>query len=44
MNGDTGKFVGDLPISWKRFWGYLVGITAAITVVGTVAMTILSIM
>ena len=44
MNGDTGKFVGDLPISWKRFWGYLVGITAAITVVGTAAMTILSIM
>ena len=22
MNGQTGKFIGELPISWKRFWAY----------------------
>ncbi len=27
MNADTGRFVGDLPVSWKRFFGYLFGIS-----------------
>ena len=26
MNGQTGKFVGNLPIDWKLFWTYLLGI------------------
>ena len=26
MNGQTGKFVGNLPIDWKRFWMYVFSI------------------
>lgn len=26
MNGQTGKMVGNLPIDWKRFCGYLFSI------------------
>ncbi len=26
MNGQTGKFVGNLPIDWKLFWTYLLSI------------------
>ena len=22
MNGQTGKLVGDLPVSWGKFWMY----------------------
>ena len=29
MNGQTGKLIGDLPISWSRFWTYFGGIFAA---------------
>ena len=29
MNGQTGKLVGDLPISWERFFGWFGGIFAA---------------
>ena len=29
MNGQTGKFIGDLPISWARFWAWFGGIFAA---------------
>lgn len=29
MNGQTGKMVGDLPISWARFWTWFGGIFAA---------------
>lgn len=29
MNGQTGKLVGDLPISWARFWTKFAGIFAA---------------
>jgi len=29
MNGQTGKLIGDLPISWARFWAYFGGIFAA---------------
>lgn len=29
MNGQTGKLIGDLPISWPRFWGWFAGIFAA---------------
>ncbi|MDR1078111.1 MAG: hypothetical protein LBL55_05555 [Propionibacteriaceae bacterium] len=26
MNGQTGRFIGVLPISWGRFWGWLSGL------------------
>lgn len=29
MNGQTGKLIGDLPISWGRFWAWFGGIFAA---------------
>ncbi len=30
MNGQTGKFVGNLPVSKKLFWAWLLGITAVL--------------
>ncbi|MCL2387383.1 MAG: hypothetical protein FWC89_07545 [Defluviitaleaceae bacterium] len=33
MNGQTGKFVGDLPTDWGAFWGWFFGLTAIISVV-----------
>ncbi len=38
MNGQTGKFVGELPVSWPKFWGFFAGITAALTVILTLLM------
>lgn len=28
MNGQSGKMVGDLPMSWKKFWAWFAGISA----------------
>ena len=33
MNGQTGKFVGNLPVNWGAFWGWFLGIAAAVTAV-----------
>ena len=33
MNGQTGKFVGNLPVNWGAFWGWLLGIAAIVTAV-----------
>lgn len=30
MNGQTGKFVGNLPVNWGAFWGWLLGIAAVV--------------
>ncbi len=30
MNGQTGKLVGDLPISWGKFWGLVSALTGGI--------------
>jgi len=30
MNGQTGKFIGDLPVSWKKFWMWFAGIWAGV--------------
>lgn len=30
MNGQSGKFIGDLPISWGRFWAWFAGIYAGV--------------
>ncbi|ASS76586.1 hypothetical protein CIG75_17530 [Tumebacillus algifaecis] len=34
MNGQTGKFIGELPISKGKYWGYVAGITAVLSTVG----------
>ena len=31
MNGQTGKFVGDLPVDYGRLFGLFAGVTAAVT-------------
>ena len=35
MNGQTGKLVGDLPVSWGRFWGLFAAIAAPLSVLGS---------
>ena len=30
MNGQTGKFAGDLPLDWGAFFKWLVGLTGAV--------------
>jgi DNA-directed RNA polymerase subunit RPC12/RpoP len=30
MNGRSGRFVGQLPMSWSRFWGWLSGLFVAV--------------
>ena len=30
MNGQTGKFVGNLPVDWGKFWRLFAGITAGV--------------
>ena len=35
MNAQTGKFVGELPVSWRKFWGIFAAITGVVTVIGT---------
>lgn len=36
MIGQTGKLVGDLPVSWGRFWGLFAAIAAPLSVLGSV--------
>jgi len=33
MNGQTGKLVGDLPVSMGKYWAYFVGIFAAVAAI-----------
>lgn len=33
MNGQTGKLVGDLPVSWGRFWAWFAGIALPLAAV-----------
>lgn len=35
MNGQTGKLVGDLPMSWGRFWTMFAAIAAPLSIIGT---------
>ena len=35
MNGQTGRFIGDLPVDKGRFWGWLLGIALGIGAGGT---------
>ena len=41
MNGQTGKLVGDLPVSWGKFWGMFAGIAALLSIVGSIGVTLL---
>lgn len=36
MNAQTGRFVGELPVSWRKFWGIFALIAGIVTVLGTV--------
>ncbi len=35
MNGQTGKFVGDLPVSWGKFWGLVASITGGLSLIAS---------
>lgn len=35
MNGQTGKLVGDLPVSWGKFWGLFAAIAVPLSVLGS---------
>lgn len=34
MNGQTGKLVGDLPMSWGKFWGTFAAIAVPLSAIG----------
>ena len=35
MNGQTGKLVGDLPVSWGKFWGLFAAIAVPLSVLSS---------
>jgi hypothetical protein len=35
VNGQTGKMVGELPISWGKFWAWFAGIFAGLSTLAT---------
>ena len=41
MNGQTGKLIGDLPVSWGRFWGLFAAIAVPLSVIGSLLALIL---
>lgn len=41
MNGQTGKLVGDLPVSWGKFWGLFVAIAVPLSVLGSILLIVL---
>jgi DNA-directed RNA polymerase subunit RPC12/RpoP len=41
MNGQTGKFVGKLPMSWGKFWAWFLGLFAGLGAIGTVVVMLL---
>lgn len=36
MNGQTGKLVGDLPMSWSKFWMTFAAIAAPLSIIGII--------
>lgn len=36
MNGQTGKFIGELPVSMKKFFAWFTGLTAGFTVIASI--------
>ena len=41
MNGQTGKFVGDLPTDWGLFWRWFFGLFAGCTALGVLLLWII---
>ena len=41
MNGQTGKMVGDLPMSWGRFWGTFAAIAVPLSALGAAVSILL---
>ena len=41
MNGQTGKLVGDLPMSWGKFWATFAAIAVPLSIIGSLAVTLL---
>lgn len=41
MNGQSGKFVGDLPIDWKLFWTWFFGTFGIVSVIAIILMFLL---
>ena len=41
MNGQTGKLVGDLPMSWGRFLGLFAAIAAPLSILGTIVSVLM---
>ena len=37
MNGQTGKFVGELPVDRLKYWLWTGGIAAAVTLIGAIS-------
>lgn len=40
MNGQTGKLIGNLPVSRGKFWAFFTGIAAGVTALGSVIVTL----
>jgi len=40
VNGQTGKTVGDLPVSKRKFWSMFAGLAAAFSVIGSLIVTL----
>lgn len=41
MNGQTGKLVGDLPVSWGKFWGLFAAIAVPLSVISSALVVVL---
>lgn len=41
MNGQTGRLVGDLPVSWGRFWRLFAAIALPLSILGTIISILL---
>ena len=41
MNGQTGKLVGDLPVSWGKFWQLFAAIAVPLSVLGSALLFLL---
>ena len=40
MNGQTGKLVGDLPMSWGKFWATFAAIAAPLTLISSLILAL----
>mgnify|MGYP004529348837 FL=1 len=40
MNGQTGKLVGDLPMSWGKFWATFAAIAAPLTIISSLILAL----